>query len=138
MTHEFPYILLADDDPDDRDFFRSAMQRLYPQVNIRTFEDGDQLLEYLDKCSSLLFPVCIWLDYKMSRLNAPQILQATGSGTRYARIPKIVWSTSTREQDLEECLNNGAARFVVKPATDDHLDTELRLLDHWINAGCLH
>lgn len=138
MTHAYPTILLADDDPDDRDFFCSAMRRLYPKVNVRTFEDGDPLLNYLYHCGRPLFPLCILLDYKMPRLNAPQFLQATGEGTPYIQIPKIVWSTSHRKKDMDECLNLGAASFLIKPTTDYQLEQEIRSLTRYILIRGMH
>ncbi|HVU99534.1 MAG TPA: response regulator [Puia sp.] len=138
MTQEFPYVLLADDDPDDREFFVSGMRRLYPHVGVIVFDDGDHLLEYLKDCPSQSFPVYILLDYKMPRLNAPQFLQQTGSGTRYDWIPKIVWSTSPLKRDMEECLNQGAISFVIKPVSEPLLDNMLRSLEIWINTGCVH
>ena len=138
MTYDLPYILLADDDPDDRDFFCDAMKRIYPNVKVRTFEDGDQLLDYLTHCPTAMLPGCILLDYNMPRLTAPEFLLATGSETRYAQIPKIVWSTSPRKKDMEECLNAGAVSFHIKPNTDTQLDNLLRSLERWIDNPSMH
>jgi CheY-like chemotaxis protein len=132
MTNRYPLVLLADDDTDDRHFFCSAMQRLYPHVDLCTFGDGDQVLEYLGRCNPGMLPRCILLDYNMPPFTAPQILHATGPGTQYALIPKIVWSTSRRKQEMEECLSLGATRFIIKPATDAELDEVVRSLEHWI------
>lgn len=134
MTYDIPSVLLADDDPDDRDFFCTAMKRVYPNVKIRTFEDGDHLLDYLKHCSVAMLPGCIVLDYKMPRLTAPQFLQAAGDGTRYAQIHKIVWTTSRLRKDMEACLNAGAASFHIKPNTDSQMDNLLRSLAPWINT----
>jgi CheY-like chemotaxis protein len=132
MTPEFPYVLLADDDPDDRHFFSVGMQRLYPDVSFRLFEDGEPLLDYLNDCAWAALPGCIILDYKMPRLTAPQLLRVTGPGTRYAHIPKMVWSTSQRKKDMDDCLVLGAARFELKPETDAGLDELIRTLGCWI------
>lgn len=134
MANELPYILLAEDDPDDRDLFCAGMQRFYPQVGIHTFQDGDEMLEFLDNCTWLALPACILIDFKMPRLTAPQVLQATGAGTRYAHIPKIVWSTSERQKDIDECLNLGAIRFAIKPDTGDKLDELINSLETWLVA----
>lgn len=133
MTHAFPKVILADDDPDDRDLFSSALQRLYPDVVLRMFEDGDKILAYLRHSSPTMLPDCILLDYNMPRFTGPQILRATGPGTRYAHIPKIVWSTSHRKQEMDECLNLGAMRFVIKPTTEAELNEVVRSLKHWIS-----
>lgn len=132
MTNGFPFILLADDDPDDRDFFCSAMQKRYPQVGVYTFQDGDELLSFLDTFTWSVLPACILMDYKMPRLCAPQVLRATGAGTRYARIPKVVWSTSERKKDCDECLGLGAAQFVVKPETGSELDRLIDSIEEWL------
>ena len=132
MTNGFPFILLADDDPDDRAFFCSAMRNRYPQVGVYTFQDGDELLSFLDTFTWSVLPACILIDYKMPRLSAPQILRATGAGTRYARIPKVVWSTSERKEDMDECLGLGAALFAVKPETGSQLDSLINSLEEWL------
>lgn len=132
MTDEFPYVVLADDDADDRDFFCLAMQHHYPQVGVLTFQDGDELLAFLGNCTSTDLPACILIDYKMSRLSAPQFLQQTGTGTPYVHIPKVVWSTSERPIDSEECLSLGAVRFVIKPDSEQLLNKLMRSLEEWL------
>jgi CheY-like chemotaxis protein len=132
MGQEFPSVLLADDDPDDRNFFYAAMQRVYPDVIVRTFDDGDHLLEYLRYCPEDGVPGCIVLDYNMPLLAAPQFLEATGPGTQYAQIPKIVWSTSQLKSEVDECLHLGALRFVIKPITDHQLDYLIRRIGRWL------
>jgi len=132
MTKEFPFVLLADDDPDDRDFFCAGMQRLFPQVEVRSFQDGDELLEFLNSSRLQSLPGCILLDYKMPRLSGPEVLRATGIGTPYDHVPKIVWSTSQRQIDIDECLRLGATRFAIKPESGAQLDNLIRSLGCYI------
>jgi len=134
MTSQFPFVLLADDDPDDRDFFRVGMQRLFPQVEVLSFQDGDELLEFLNRSGLQALPDCILLDYKMPRLSGPEVLQATGIGTPYDHIPKIVWSTSQRQIDIDECLRLGAARFAIKPESGLQLDNLIKSLASYLTA----
>ena len=128
MTREFPFVLLADDDPDDRDFFCAGMHRLFPRVDVLSFKDGDELLAFLNDPTLQSLPGCILLDYKMPRLSGPEVLQATGVGTPYDHVPKIVWSTSQRQIDIDECLRLGATRFAIKPASGAQLDNLIRSL----------
>jgi len=128
MTKKFPFVLLADDDPDDRDFFCAGMKRLFPRVEVFSFKDGDELLEFMNHSGLQLQPGCILLDYKMPRLSGPEVLLATGIGTPYDHVPKIVWSTSQRQIDIDECLRLGATRFAVKPASGAQLDNLIRSL----------
>ncbi len=133
MSRGIPLLLLAEDDADDRDFFCAGMRRIFPNVIARTFENGDTLLNYLHQCTTPELPRCMLLDYRMHPHHAPEILAATGAGTRYDLIPKIVWSTSQQHKDMDECVRLGAARFVVKPETDDQLDNLLRLFSRWLD-----
>lgn len=128
MDTGIAHILLADDDPDDQEFFCSGLHQFYPHIKVAVFSDGGPLLSYLEICSVESFPSCILLDYRMSGISAPQVLMATGVGTRYNYIPKLVWSTSRREKEIEECLLLGAFRFVFKPATDSDLQEFVKSL----------
>jgi len=127
MMIRLPSVYLADDDPDDLEFFATGMQRMYPQATIYLFKDGSELVHSLTSSPEL--PHYLIFDYKMPTLSAPQLLEATGSGTRYELIPKIVWSTSGRQKDIDECLRLGATRYVIKPATALELEIFLKSLD---------
>jgi CheY-like chemotaxis protein len=128
MTEKFPFVLLADDDPDDRNFFCAGMQRHFPKVDVLSFQDGDELLAFLSSSGPQALPDCILLDYKMPRLSGPEVLVATGIGTPYDLVPKIVWSTSQRQIDIDECLRLGATRFAIKPESGIQLDNLIRSL----------
>jgi len=136
-----PLILLADDDPDDRDFFRSGLKRLYPQIELIAFNDGTNLLDFLANCAASELPDCLLFDYKMPGLMGPDLLHATGPGSRYDPIPKIIWSTTQRRKDIDECLSLGAAWFADKPVTNAELDKLLRSLEPFFYgqvAGVAH
>jgi len=40
-------ILIADDDPDDRDMLRDALKESYPSADIRIVSNGEELMDYL-------------------------------------------------------------------------------------------
>jgi CheY-like chemotaxis protein len=116
------YILLAEDDPDDQYAFSEAFIRLNPNVSVKIVQDGRDLMDFLDSCSNARLPVVIVLDYKMPKLTGPDVLRYLAVCRRFNHIPKIVWSTSTRERDIAECLQLGAARYFSKPATNQELE----------------
>lgn len=129
MKSRSAQVLLADDDPDDREFFCLGMKRLYPQISVTCFEDGAQLLDFLRDCPTPALPDCIFIDYKMPRLTGPELLMATGPGTRYSSIPKIIFTTTQRQKDVDECVGLGASHFPNKPATDSELGKLLMSLE---------
>jgi CheY-like chemotaxis protein len=117
MNKELPYILLADDDPDDLVIFSEAIGELNPDVAIQTVIDGKELIEFLDACDRDELPTLIVLDYKMPVISGPEVLQRLAANPAYVHIPRIVWSTSERLKDIETCLQLGATAYFKKPAS---------------------
>jgi CheY-like chemotaxis protein len=122
LNAEQPYILLAEDDPDDQDAFSEAFMRLNPEVPLKIVQDGQELLDFLDACPDARLPAIIVLDYKMPKLTGADVLRYLAVCRRFNHIPKIVWSTSAREKDITECLQLGAANYFTKPATNQELE----------------
>ena len=58
------HIMLADDDEDDRLFFKEAFEEVKIKYSITTFNDGVQLMEYLNVKGNPL-PDIIFLDLNM-------------------------------------------------------------------------
>lgn len=116
MTANFKqYILLADDDGDDQDLLRESILQHRPSVQIEIVNNGPQVLAWLDECPDEQLPAMLILDYKMPILNAAQVLDELNAKTRYAGLPKVVWSTSSNRKHVDECLSKGALGYYPKP-----------------------
>jgi CheY-like chemotaxis protein len=114
-AHLKRYILLADDDSDDQDLLTESILLHRPSAQIKTVNNGPQLLAWLDECPDEQLPAMLILDYKMPMLNAAQVLDELNSNTRYSDLPKVVWSTSSNRQHVDECLCRGALGYFPKP-----------------------
>lgn len=110
-----PYILLADDDPDDRDSLIHPFLQQNPGVRVVSFGDGRDLLSFLVACPDDELPVLILMDYKMPSATAADILESLAADPRYAGIPKVVWSTSGRAEYVDRCVQHGASQYFTKP-----------------------
>jgi CheY-like chemotaxis protein len=115
MKNQLPYILLADDDPDDREALIQPFIRQNPGVRVLCADNGRQLLDFLENCPSTELPVLILMDYKMPILTAAEILEKLAGDIRYAGILKLVWSTSSRAEFVDRCLRHGASHYFTKP-----------------------
>jgi CheY-like chemotaxis protein len=122
MQKETPYILLAEDDPDDQDAFCEAWAQLNPHVFVKTVSDGIELFGYLDICPDYALPALILIDFKMPLVSGPEALQKLAFHPSHSRIPKLVWSSSDRSKDIEVCKKLGALNYFKKPATLDEMD----------------
>ncbi len=114
-AHLKRYILLADDDSDDQELLTESILLHRPSAQIKTVNNGPQLLAWLDECPDEQLPAMLILDYKMPMLNAAQVLDELNSNSRYSDLPKVVWSTSSNRQHVDECLSRGALGYFPKP-----------------------
>ena len=122
MNMPVPYILLADDDPDDRDALIQPFISLNPGARVECADDGRQLLDFLEQCPSSDLPVLILMDYKMPFLTAAEILERLAADKRYASVLKLVWSTSNRAEYVDRCVGHGASHYLAKPNSVHELD----------------
>lgn len=115
MKPPYAYILFADDDNDDQQLLCERFATHNPDVRFECVSDGAEAVHYLRRCLPDHVPAIILLDYKMPKLSAPEVLKAIREDSRYANVPKIVWSTSRNPLHIQECLQSGAQRYLFKP-----------------------
>src|SRR5438552_1600860 len=68
------YVVLADDDADDRELFMEAMNEVVPHIHVDTAQDGEQLLIMLDNPGQRI-PDLIFLDLNMPCKSETECLQ---------------------------------------------------------------
>jgi CheY-like chemotaxis protein len=117
-----PYILVADDDPDDLFFFMTRFCVKYPGFRVETLTDGNQLMEFLSGKTTDQLPRMILLDYKMPLMSGIEVLRLLSAEPRFENLPIIIWTTSERMYEAEECRQFGAAGYFVKPNGENELD----------------
>ncbi|KGO95022.1 response regulator [Flavobacterium subsaxonicum] len=108
------HIMLADDDEDDRLFFKEAFEEVKIKYDISTFNDGEQLMEYLSDPQNSL-PDIVFLDLNMPRKSGMECLKEIRSSDRLKRISVAIYSTSSSEQDIEDTFVAGANVYIKKP-----------------------
>ena len=132
-------ILMADDDADDRDFTRTAMQESRLVNELRFVEDGEELLDYLLRRGRYADPKdsprpgLILLDLNMPRKDGREALREIKSDPSLKNIPIVVLTTSKAEEDVLRSYNLGANCFITKPVTFEGLVEVVKVLDkHWL------
>jgi CheY-like chemotaxis protein len=108
------HIMLADDDEDDRLFFKEAFEEVKIKYDITTFNDGEQLMHYLNHDENAL-PDIIFLDLNMPRKSGMECLREIRRNDRLKRISVAIYSTSSSEQDIEDTFVAGANVYIKKP-----------------------
>jgi CheY-like chemotaxis protein len=137
-------ILMADDDVDDRDLTRDAMQKNHLEGELKWVEDGEELLDYLNRRgrysdpSASPRPGIILLDLNMPKMDGREALREIKANPELRRIPVIVLSTSSAEEDVLSSYEIGANCFITKPGTFEKLVEVIRVLgEHWLETARL-
>jgi CheY-like chemotaxis protein len=128
------HILLADDDEADRLLFSDAFSELEKNTLVHTVNDGDELMEWLNK-EPVRLPHILFLDLNMPRKNGLQCLQEIRSNEKLNKLLIAIYSTSDNEKAMEETFLNGANIYIVKP-TD--FNTLKKMLEKAVDKAFLY
>jgi CheY-like chemotaxis protein len=116
-----PYILIVDDDADDREIIRDAFVSVTGELDYVSFENGEKLLDYLAHQHGNEIPCLILLDLNMPGKDGRETLKEIKTNKRYHHIPTIVFTTSSSFRDRIMAYELGANCFITKPDTFNKL-----------------
>jgi CheY-like chemotaxis protein len=108
-------ILLADDDLDDCNFFKHALDELSPSAQLTTVNDGEQLMQYLSEKTEHL-PHVLFLDINMPRKNGPDCLSEIKRIPALKDIPVVMFSTSNSWDTINMLFKSGSHVYIHKPS----------------------
>src|ERR1017187_105912 len=108
-------ILLADDDKDDRLFFRMALEALTIPTKLATVVEEEKLMDYLSDNADQL-PDLIFLDINMPRKNGIECLSEIKQNKKLKDLPVIMFSTSNSRDKISTVFKNGADVYIHKPS----------------------
>lgn len=114
MREDYTYVVLADDDEDDRLFFIEAFDELKIKTKVDIFKDGVDLMNALNQSDAVL-PNILFLDLNMPMKSGLECLKEIKSNERFKDIAIAIYSTSASEEDIENTFVNGANIYIKKP-----------------------
>lgn len=115
------FILLAEDDEDDRQFFREAIERMKLNTKLVMVTDGVYLIDYL-KNNPEHRPHLIFLDLNMPRKDGFECLHEIRGELGLNDLPIAIYSTSNASMDMEEAFKLGANIYIRKPSSFEMLN----------------
>ena len=132
-------ILLAEDDADDRLLVKEALAEGRVLNELRSVEDGEELLDYLRRQGRYADPEAsprpglVLLDLNMPRKDGREALREIKADPDLKRIPVVVMTTSKAEEDIVRSYDLGANSYVTKPVTFERLVELMRVMGrYWI------
>jgi CheY-like chemotaxis protein len=130
MQTSKPLLLIEDDQIDARTVKR-ALQDIGVVDKIVHLTNGEEALDYL-RSEVNPAPCLILLDLNMPRMGGREFLQAAKEDPTMRRIPVVVLTTSTNENDIQDTFQLGVAGYMVKPLDyDNFVETIKAVSQYW-------
>ena len=117
-------ILMADDDEEDREMTRDALESSHLANEMRFVVDGQDLIDYLKHSGAYASnpsdaprPGIILLDLNMPKKDGREALAEMKADPSLRSIPVVVLTTSKDEEDVFRSYDLGVSSFITKPVT---------------------
>ena len=135
-------VLLVEDNPDDEELTRLALEENAIAAELVVVRDGPEALEYLfcrgrhaGREGSAL-PRLVLLDIKLPKVNGHEVLDVIRADERTKDLPVIMLTTSSEARDRQDSARLGADGFLRKPVDFQHFSATLRqMVLAWLPAA---
>lgn len=115
------HVFIADDDPEDIDFFKLALQEIAEDVKLTIAKNGLEMLDFL----KVVIPDIIFLDINMPMMNGMDCLAEIRKQKSLDPVPVIIYSTGASKADIYKSYILGANRYIKKPVYFDAIKKQL-------------
>lgn len=126
-------ILVVDDDLDDQLLISDALAYSGQSYELAFAADGKHALDLMQDPGYR--PELIILDLNMPVMNGFEVLRHLKVNGHLARIPVVVFTTSSETTSVEKSYDLGANSYIVKPKTFPHLEVVIAdLFKYWFKT----
>ena len=132
-------ILLVEDDPNDVELTLSALSENHLANEVVVARDGVEALDYLFGTGRhagrdmTAMPQLVLLDLKLPKVDGLQVLRRVRADERTRRLPVVIFTSSSEEEDLIKSYDLGANSYVRKPIDfDQFLEATRQLGLYWL------
>ena len=125
-------ILYAEDDMDDFESVEEVVKQLSDKHKLVNAKNGAEAVEYLEQ-NHQNQPCLIILDLNMPVMNGKEVLHWLKERDAYCQIPVMVFTTSSREEDVKLCQSHDCT-FFRKPTLYRDLLHIVQMMLHLCNS----
>ena len=132
-------ILLVEDNARDEALTLRALKKSNIVNDVIVARDGVEALDYLFGTGAHagrdlgVMPQMILLDLKLPKVDGLQVLQKIRADERTKRLPVVIFTSSSEEEDLIKSYNLGANSYVRKPVDfEQFLEATRQLGLYWL------
>lgn len=131
-------ILLVEDNPDDVELTRLALNNEAVDCELTVLSDGTEVIDRLltSEKHSEKMPDVILLDLKLTKMHGLEVLTHLRNDDRTKFIPVVILSSSDEEIDITKSYKLGANSYIRKPADfEEFSDTIQTLGKYWLSLN---
>ena len=114
-----PYILMLEDDSEDRYLTESTFKEIGYNVRLEFLTHGAEVMKHLNQCENDrgAVPDIILLDKNVPTGSGIEVLKELKSHPRYKTIPVVMISGSAFPNEVAESYRLGVNSYILKPST---------------------
>jgi|SRR6266536_1812639 len=132
-------IVVIEDSPDDANLLRIALEKTGLRLDIQIIADGMQALAYFESAATAQTGVdcdLVLLDLNIPIINGFEILERIRSHPNLKKVPVIMLSGSSNNDDVQRCYQAGANCYLCKPSgLSEFFSLVAQVLDYWLHCA---
>jgi CheY-like chemotaxis protein len=134
-------ILVVEDDPGDQLLIQEAFAEHSPDRRLEIVADGEDALDFVRRTgphAGAPRPDLVLLDLNLPRFDGRAVLRALKADDDLRPIPVVIFTTSSREEDVSGTYELYANAFITKPVDfDDFNNVVQRINDFFTRVARL-
>lgn len=119
MVSKKPIVMLVDDDANDEELAKIALEHTDVPHQLLVKRDGAQVLEWISQIpmqeSDLQLPHLVLLDLKLPKVTGLEVLEKLRANALTKNLPVVIFTSSNEERDLAQSYECGANAYIRKP-----------------------
>ena len=140
-VHERGLILVVEDNPDDAEILRMAIEEAEIDADLAFVADGIDALRYLRPDTpgpTHRRPSLVLLDLNLPGMHGHDVLESMKADPMLSTVPVIVMSTSVDDHDIDASYTRHANAYISKPTGFDEMITTMQAIrDFWFASAQL-
>ncbi len=105
----------TDDDQEDLEIFKKAIEKSGVNVKLHTYSSGDEFLESIKKGAT--DNTIAFLDLNMPGKSGFDVLKSLRNMNHFKHLPVVMYSTSNDQNAIDTSKDIGATMYAVKPTS---------------------